>query len=214
MISARELLHKNSWLIAFSRMEWSNSAMQRIFAVSAVALLFFSVVSHAAPSINIQKQPTGARLSAQGGGSGHVIFEGTANAGSDWELLSMLPTADAQAGWVHSKSTILPWQFYRARWQTDYEAPLADNFRLIDHQNRSREMFYYLTSTNVKGFVFIFTGNGCASVRQYIPTLNAQRAYFASRGVIYWMIDSNLEDNRSNIDFYSYRKVNASIAVE
>lgn len=173
--------------------------MRRILAWIVGVLSFYSIVGYADPTINIQNQPGGARLSAQGGPAGHVIFEGTANPGAGWNLLSILPGSDAQFGWVHSKSTTLPWQFYRAQWLSDYQAPFAENFRLIDHQGKSREMFYYLTSTNVKAFVFIFTGNGCASVRQYIPTLNAQRNYFASRGVIYWMIDSNLEDNRSNI---------------
>src|SRR5436190_15141335 len=174
--------------------------MRRIIASTLATLLGSFAIGYAQPAIKIQNQPSGVRLSAQGGGNGHVIFEGTGNVGGgSWDFLSTLPTSDAQAGWVHSKSMILPSQFYRARWQSDYQAPFADNFRLIDHQGKSREMFYYTTSTNVKGFVFIFTGNGCASVRQCIPTLNAQKNYFASRGVIYWMIDSNLEDNRSNI---------------
>jgi hypothetical protein len=152
------------------------------------------------PAIRIDRQPAGARLSASGSDTGHFSFEGTADPGTGrWDLLSMLTGPHAQQGWLHAESTLLPQQFYRAVWQPDYAPPGAANFRLIDHQGKSRELFYYFTSTNTKAFVLIFTGNGCASVQQYIPALNAQRNYFASRGVLYWMIDSNLQDNRSNI---------------
>ena len=167
-------------------------------APQCLLLCFLVPCAFAQLSVNIGRQTAGMRLSTEGAGPGYVTFESTGNPGSgSWDLLSTLPSANAQAGWLHS--TVLPRQFYRARWESDHVPASAQNFRLNDHLGRSREMFYYTTSTNVKALVFIFTGNGCASVRQYIPTLNAQRNYFASRGIIYWMIDSNLQDNRSNI---------------
>ena len=169
------------------------------FAVAAVTILS-TRLSAQQPSITIQPQSSGARLSVQGSSTGHYSFEGTGDVtAGEWDFLSMLPAAQAQQGWVHAGASLLPLHFYRAVWQSDYEPAFADNFRLIDHQGKWRELLYYLNSTNTKAFVLIFTGNGCASVRQYISALNAQRNYFASRGVLYWMIDSNLQDNRSNI---------------
>ena len=167
----------------------------------ALAVMFFLLPGRAQqPAINIERQPAGARLSASGSATGHFLFECTADPGaSRWDFLSMLAASHAQQGWLHAESASLPQQFYRALWQPDYAPPGASNFRLIDHHGKSRELFYYLTSTNTRAFVLIFTGNGCASVQQYIPALNAQRNYFASRGVKFWMIDSNLQDNRSNI---------------
>jgi hypothetical protein len=175
--------------------------MRFVFWFPALAVLCLLAPGHAQqPAINIERQPAGARLSASGSDTGHFLFEGTADPGAGhWDFLSMLPAAQAQQGWLHAESTLLPQQFYRALWQEEYSPPRPTNFRLIDHQGKSRELFYYFTSTNIKAVVLIFTGNGCASVRQYIPALNAQRSYFASRGVLYWMIDSNLQDNRSNI---------------
>jgi hypothetical protein len=175
--------------------------MRLVLWFSGLVVMFSLASTHAQqPAIHIDRQPTGARLSASGSDTGHFLFEGTSDPGAgQWDFLSMLPASQAQQGWLHTESSSLAQYFYRALWQEDYAPPSATNFRLIDHQGRSREMFYYFTSTNIKAFVLIFTGNGCTSVRQYIPTLNAQRSYFASRGVLYWMIDSNLQDNRSNI---------------
>jgi hypothetical protein len=179
--------------------------MRSILGLTAGVVVLLSASAYAQVSINIQPQPTGMRLSTPGAPAGFVTFEGTASLDpGSWDILSMVPSSDAQAGWVHSQSTLLPLQFYRAQWQADYLPAFAENFRLIDtspddRRGKSRELFYYFTSTNVKAFVLVFTGNGCASVRQYIPTLNAQRNRFGPQGVIYWMIDSNLQDNRSNI---------------
>ena len=175
--------------------------MRPVLWFAALALTFSSASSRAQqPAIDIERQSTGARLSANGNASGHFSFEGTVDpVAGPWDFLSLLPASHAQQGWLHAESTSLPQQFYRAVWQPDYTAADATNFRLLDHAGTSRELFYYSTSTNAKAFVLIFTGNGCASVRQYIPTLNAQRNHFASRGVHFWMIDSNLGDHRSNI---------------
>src|SRR5439155_1892400 len=102
-------------------------------------------------------------------------------------------------GWLHNKSTVLPQCFYRAFWRDDYVPQAADNFGLVDHQGKWRELFYYVNATNTKAFVLVFTGNGCARAHDYIPTLNALRTSFSSRGVVFWMIDANQQDNRSNI---------------
>ena len=175
--------------------------MRLMLWFAAVAMIVFVAAGHAQqPAINIQRQAAGVRLSANGGATGHFLFECTTDPGSgSWDFLSMLSASDAQQGWVHAESSLSPQQFYRAMWQADYAPADATNFRLIDHQGKWREMFYYFGATNTKAFVLIFTGNGCASVQQYVPTLNAQRNYFGPRGVIFWMVDSNLQDNRSNI---------------
>jgi len=187
--------------LAFRRGFCRKYRMRLAFWFPAVALLFCLASGQAQQTtINIQRQAGGAHLSANGSATGHYLFEGTTDPGrGQWDFLSMLPALHAQQGWLHAESSALPTQFYRALWQSDYAPAAAQNFRLIDHQGTSREPFYYLTSTNTKALVLIFSGNGCASVQQYIPTLNSQRNYFSSRGVVYWMIDSNLQDNRSNI---------------
>ena len=174
--------------------------MRNFVYLAAATALTLSSVGYAQPLVGIQRQPGGVRVSATGGGNGYVTFEGTSdlNAGT-WDLLAMLPGLDAQQGWVHAKSSVLQRQFYRASLLEEYFPPYADDFRLIDHLGKSRDLFYYYNHANTKAFVLIFTQNGCAAVRQCIPMLNAQRNYFASRGVIYWMIDSTPQDNRSNI---------------
>src|SRR4026208_2068135 len=123
-------------------------------------------------TIQMERQPPVARVTATGSAPGHITFEGTSDLGGQWDMLSMLPSSEAQQGWVHAKSGILPRQFYRAVWRGDYEEPFADDFRLIDHQGISRQLLYYFNHTNTKAFVLIFTGNGCSTVQQYMATLN------------------------------------------
>src|SRR5689334_22603261 len=140
--------------------------------VAAIALLSLQVHGQ---SVKIQPQNAGMRISASGSSSGHYSFEGAIDPAGPWDFLSMLPAPQASQGWVHSKSTTLPYCFYRALWQNDYSPQAAENFRLIDHQGKWRELEYYLNATNTKAFVLIFTGNGCDAVHRYVPTLNSLR---------------------------------------
>src|SRR6185295_5970749 len=57
----------------------------------------------------------------------------------------------------------------------------------------------YTVSTNVRAVVLIFTGNGCSNVQQMVATIKSLRDQFTPQGVLFWMIDANSADNRSNI---------------
>ncbi len=63
---------------------------------------------------------------------------------------------------------------------------------------RSRWLYYYLGDTNFSAVVLIFTGNGCQKIAAMIPTLKALTNRFGAN-VLFWLIDSNEADNRSNI---------------
>src|SRR5205085_1396248 len=80
---------------------------------------------------------------------------------------------------------------------------VANDFRLIDHLGRSHWLFYYQKDpsiqTNTQAITLIFTGNGCQKIRDLMPAIKALINRFTSQGVLFWLIDSNQEDNRSNI---------------
>src|SRR5688572_15684291 len=99
------------------------------------------------PSLKIDHNSGPARVSVVGDGA-HFDLEGTADLNGSWELLATLPDGNAQAGWLDSQSTVLPRRFYRALKLDNYEAPFFVNFSLIDHQDRWRELGYYVGATN------------------------------------------------------------------
>ena len=69
------------------------------------------------------------------------------------------------------------------------------NFSLLDYRGK----YYELKQADAKVVVLFFTGNGCPIARQSITKIRAARSKAAKQGVIFWMIDSNLQDDRKSI---------------
>jgi AhpC/TSA family len=72
----------------------------------------------------------------------------------------------------------------------------VDNFRLLDQHGASHELYYL---SDMKAVVLLAHGNGCEASRQAAVALEASRAKYASRGVTFLVIDSNLVDGREAI---------------
>ncbi len=72
----------------------------------------------------------------------------------------------------------------------------VDNFELLDHEGVSHELYY---SSDAKAIVFMVQGNGCPAVHSALPELKEIRDSYATKGVEFLMINSNLKDNRTNI---------------
>ena len=117
-----------------------------------------------------------------------------------WEFLSLLNLTDSSQHWFDSASATKPFRIYRAvKWEQPPPLESAANFRLIDQTGVSRELNYPFRDPAVRALVLIFTGNGCAKIEEMIPTIKALKTRFASQGVLFWMIDANTGDTRSNI---------------
>jgi hypothetical protein len=69
----------------------------------------------------------------------------------------------------------------------------VDNFRLLDHRGASHELYYF---SDAKAIVMMVHGVGCPVVRQALPALKQLRADYAARGVEFFMINANLQDER------------------
>ena len=75
-------------------------------------------------------------------------------------------------------------------------ASFVDNFRLIDHEGKSQELYYH---KDAPAIVIVTHGVGCPIVRGAMPDLRALRDEFASQGVVFYMLNSNLQDDREKI---------------
>jgi len=72
----------------------------------------------------------------------------------------------------------------------------VENFRLMDNQGNSQQLYYY---DDAKAVVFLVQGNGCPIVRNAMPRFKELRDQYAEQGVQFFMLNSNLQDNRESI---------------
>lgn len=72
----------------------------------------------------------------------------------------------------------------------------VDNFVLLDHLGVAHELYY---QSDAKAVVLMVQGNGCATVQNALADFKNLRDRYSSQGVRFFMINSNLQDDRSNI---------------
>ncbi len=73
------------------------------------------------------------------------------------------------------------------------------DFSLLDHQGNFRHLFYYAKDPQTRAIVLFVQGNGCPLVRKRVPELKRLRDAYASKGVLFWMINANLQDQRDEV---------------
>src|SRR5205823_7869357 len=69
-------------------------------------------------------------------------------------------------------------------------------FELLDHKGRWQALSRQSKS---KAIVLISTANGCPVVKEAAPKIKALREKFGGSGVVFWMLDSNPQDQRTDI---------------
>jgi peroxiredoxin len=72
----------------------------------------------------------------------------------------------------------------------------VENFRLLDHNGASHELYYL---SDAKAVVLMAYGNGCGIVRNTLSTLKQLRERYRAQGVEFLLIDSNLQDPRDAV---------------
>ncbi len=73
----------------------------------------------------------------------------------------------------------------------------VENFRLLDHTGASHELYYY---SDASAIAFMVQGNGCPIVRNAMPRFKELRDEFAAKGVQFFLLNANLQDNRDTIN--------------
>ena len=72
----------------------------------------------------------------------------------------------------------------------------VDNFVLLDQEGDAYELYY---DTDASAVVIMVQGNGCPIVRNVLTDYKALRDQYQDQGVNFWMLNSNLQDNRASI---------------
>ncbi len=72
----------------------------------------------------------------------------------------------------------------------------VDDFVLLDQAGKAHQLYYL---KDAPAIVLLVQGNGCPIVRNALPALKAVRDVYATKGVEFLMINSNLQDDRASI---------------
>lgn len=72
----------------------------------------------------------------------------------------------------------------------------VDNFRLLDQNGESHELYYL---SDMKAVVIMVHGNGCPIVRNALPTLKEIRDTYQGKDVAFLLLNANLQDDRDAI---------------
>ena len=131
-------------------------------------------------------------------GQYYNIESATSLASSNWNFQVGMPLLSSPQSWYDSSAQADPQRFYRAVKLDSPPSDFPSDFRLLDQLGRSRSLYYYLGDTNFSAVVLIFTGNGCQKIADMIPTIKSLTNRFGAN-VLFWLVDSNEADNRSNI---------------
>ena len=70
------------------------------------------------------------------------------------------------------------------------------DFQLLDEQGKAHRLYYY---QDAPAIVLMTQGNGCPIVRNAVPALRAVRDAYAEQGVRFFLLNSNLQDDRDSI---------------
>src|SRR6266404_899451 len=154
----------------------------------SIAPVFVSMIvcglCHAQPTLlNIDRSAGPARINVQGEANRDYSLLANDMSSTNWDFLATLTLTNLSQSWFDSASALMPNRFYRALKLDSPATPeSADDFRLIDHQGKSRSLYYYQNDPTVSALALIFTGNGCTNVQQMVSTINAL-TNFAPQGV-------------------------------
>jgi len=173
--------------------------MKNIFQPIVFAALLLGVCQAQQTQLSIDRSAGPARVTVQGETNRDYTLVASDLTSTNWDFLATLTLTNSSQPWFDSASATMQNRFYRAvKLDSSTTPEYADDFRLIDHQGVSRSLYYYDQDPTVTAVVLIFTGNGCATVQQLVPTINAL-TNFVPQGIVTWLVDANAADNRSNI---------------
>lgn len=85
---------------------------------------------------------------------------------------------------------------FAAKMIPDVKDKYVDNFVLLDQNGEAHELFYH---NNAPAIVLLVQGNGCPIVRNMATDFNAVRDAYEPKGVKFFMLNANAQDDRAEI---------------
>lgn len=148
----------------------------------AIAVMIGGRTHGQSTQLFIDRQAGPARVTLNGEVGGNYRLESVSSFSDNWRSLLSLTLTNDQHQWFDAQSVSVPQQFYHAvKLDTPPTPEIAQNFRLIDHTGKARELYYHWNDTNITAFVLIFTGNDCSAVQSMVPAINTLAINYAPK---------------------------------
>ena len=187
-------LNPSGFSVAECHFSVQNQAMLNRFILPLIAFCLWTTAVEAA-QLSGAKEGHLLRLGIEGTPGNVYTLEKSNDPAAGWTPVSRWTLTNSVQDWA--EGMLGDAAFFRLREDgLPGFAPFAENFRLIDHQDRSRELWYYETN---KAVVLIFMKSGCTNLIASLPELRAIRSEFGARGVVFWMVASDLNETRTNL---------------
>lgn len=172
--------------------------MKFIRQLSLLALALVSSLISRAGELRLDLEHAGSNATVQlsGDAGTEYLIESAHGSADQWSPVTSFFLTDPSRLWKDPSATVGN-RFFRARSKTTDDIQYAKNFRLIDQNGVSREMFYYYTLETWKAFVLVFTEGNYSGFASKIAALKSNPTY--ANKVLFWAIDTDVNTTRSNI---------------
>jgi hypothetical protein len=144
--------------------------------------------------LNLNKTGSTASVELSGDTGNEYLIESARDSADVWKPVTSFILTDPSRLWKDAAADTGN-RFFRARSLPSSEFRFADDFRLIDQNGVSRELFYYATLTSLKAIVVTFAEGNYSS---FAPKIAALKTSFPNN-VFFWTIETGVNNTRSNI---------------
>jgi hypothetical protein len=169
--------------------------MKSIWRISlCVVLSLIGVVRAADPKLELSHSGAEATVKLSGDAGKEYLIESARGSAEGWAPVASFILSDPSRLWKDAAANGGN-RFFRARSKADGEAEYASDFRLIDQNGVSRDLYYYATLGTLKAIVLTFTDGNYGA---FAPKIAALKTAFPNN-VFFWTIDTRENTTRSNI---------------
>ena len=177
----------------------SVQAIRSQMAANAQAAVTFAQALVNPPFLGVDRHdPSALPALLLGGDPGQTYTLEMANDASltQWTPRLSVLMGDDVLVWKDEALAAAPTRFYRLRSEdpATLDEPVS-NFRLIDHQGKSQDLFYH---TELKFIAVLEAGNDLAGIAPMIPTLNQLASLYGNKLQL-WILLADPSAERSNV---------------
>ncbi|HUS33969.1 MAG TPA: hypothetical protein VM680_01335 [Verrucomicrobiae bacterium] len=169
--------------------------MKSIWRISlCVVLSVVGVVRAADPKLELTHSGAEATVKLSGDAGKEYLIESARGSADVWTPVTSFILSDPSRLWKDAAANGGN-RFFRARSKAAGEAEYASDFRLIDQNGVSRDLYYYATLGTLKAIVLTFTDGNYGA---FAPKIAALKSAFPNN-VFFWTIDTRETVARTNI---------------
>lgn len=159
-----------------------------------VLCLLRSVGRAAEPKLELIHAGPEATVKLSGDAGTEYLIESARGSADVWSPVASFILSDPSRLWKDAAANGGN-RFFRARSKVEADVELAHNFRLIDQNGVSRELYYYASLGTLKAIVLTFTDGNYGA---FAPKIAALKSAFPNN-VFFWTIDTREGTTRATI---------------